>query len=192
MQAALDISYHNIARSQVAEDAIRARVAGLERIDRRISSCRVRVARRAYHVNQLIPPSVRIELRIPGLESVVVAHEPDEHASEYRSPDLQDAIDTAFRLAEQSLHDLKIIHAANLDIAERGDLGFLGEVSEVYPLEDHGYLVKEDGSRLYFHRDAILAGDFDYLVSGTPAFYVEESDADGSSAIKVWIRDTSR
>ncbi len=190
MQTALDISYHNIAKSQAAENANRARVAVLEKIDRRLSSCRVRVARRAYHVNQLIPPAVRIELRIPGLESVVVSHEPDENAQSYRSPDLQEAIDSAFTLAEQSLRDLKIIHATNLDIAERADLGFLGEVCEVYPLQDFGYLVRHDGSRLYFHRDAIVAGDFDYLVSGAQAFYVEDNTADGPIAVKVWVRQT--
>lgn len=190
MQTALDISYHNIGKSQAAENAIRARVAILEKIDRRISACRVRVSRRAYHVNQLIPPALRIELRIPGLESVVVSHEPDENTPGYRSPDLHEAIDSAFTLAEQSLRDLKIMHATNLDIAERGDLGFLGEISEVYPLEDHGYLIRHDGSRLFFHRDAIVAGDFDYLTNGAQAFYVEENTTDGPIAVKVWVRQT--
>jgi len=143
---------------------------------------------------------VRIELRIPGLESVIVSHEPDENPQGYRSPDLQEAIDSAFTLAEQSLRDLKIIHATNLDIAERGDLGFLGEICEVYPLEGHGFLIRHDGSRLirhdgsrlFFHRDAIITGDFDYLVSGAQAFYVEDNTSDGPIAVKVWVRQTDR
>jgi ribosome-associated translation inhibitor RaiA len=189
MQVALSISYHNIGKSQGAENAIRARVARLEKIDRRIASCRVHVSRRAYSINRLIPPSVRIELRIPGSRNLVVSHEPGRDAPANRSPDLHDAIEEAFRLAERSLRDLKIIHATNLDIAERGDLGFLGEVTEVYPLQDYGYLRKIDGSRLYFHRDAIVEGDFDYLVRGAEAYYVEDLSEEEPKAVKIWVRD---
>ena len=47
MQAAVEISYRNVEKSQAADDSIRAHVAYLERIYDRITACRVWVDNRA-------------------------------------------------------------------------------------------------------------------------------------------------
>ena len=61
MQVPLVLTFHNVARSQWAQDEIRARVAELERIYGRLNSCRVRVDQRAESRTGSIPPVVRIE-----------------------------------------------------------------------------------------------------------------------------------
>lgn len=188
MQASVEISYHNIEKSQAAEDAIRAHVAYLERIYDRITACRVWVDRRAGTQRDELLPAVSIELQIPGYTNLVVAHEPASSENHYQSPDLGNAIYKAFRMAERRLLDLKQIREDNERIAQQGDLSFLGQIAEIYPLEDYGYLLNKEGALVYFHRDALIAGDFDYLVRGMDAYYVEETGNTGPLAKKVWVR----
>jgi len=191
VQVPLEISYHNIQKSRAADEAIRAHVADLEEIYDRITSCRVRVDRRNDNEAHSIPPVVRIELGIPGHENVVVAHEPEHLQRKFQSPDIYNAIHEAFRIAERELRDLKQIRETNERIAtQAGDLRFLGQVAEVYPLDDYGYLLNKDGALLYFHRNSILSGDFDYLVRGDEAYYVEEDGDTGPLAKKVWVKDS--
>lgn len=189
MQVALEVSYYNIDDTPAADEVIRAHVERLERNYARIASCRVRVAQRAANDNRARLPAVLIELGITGNRNVVVSHEPGRLERAYPAPDVNNAIHEAFEKAERELRELKKIHEINSLIAGHGgDLGFLGEIAEVYPLQDHGYLLNKDGARLYFHRDAIVQGDFDYLVRGTKAYYVEEKGAAGPLATRIWVR----
>lgn len=189
MQVPLEISYRNIDKSQAAEKIIRAHVAELEEIYDRITSCHVRVDRRADNANHSIPPVVRIELEIPGRKNLVVAHEPDHLQRKYQSPDLNNAINEAFRIAERQLQALKETRKSNGSVqAEGGEERFLGQVAEIYPLQDYGYLLGKEGALLYFHRNAILSGDFDYLVRGVEVHYVEEDGDTGPLAKKVWVK----
>jgi len=191
MQVPLEISYHNIQKSQAAEEEIRAHVAGLEDIYDRITACHVRVDQRADNASHTIPPVVRIELQIPGHKNVVVAHEPDHLQRKYQTPDLTNAISEAFRIAERRLQDLKETRKSNGRVQmEGGEERFLGQVAEMYPLQDYGYLLNKDGALLYFHRNSILSGDFDYLVRGTETYYVEEDGDTGPLAKKVWVKET--
>lgn len=192
MQVPLEISYHNIQKSQAAEEIIRAHVADLEEIYNRITACHVRVDRRADNANHSIPPVVRIELQIPGHKNVVVAHEPDHLQRKFQTPDLSNAINEAFRIAERRLMDLKETRKSNGSVqAEGGEERFAGQVAEIYPLRDYGYLLNKDGALLYFHRNSILSGDFDYFSRGTDVHYVEEDGDTGPLAKKVWLKEQS-
>lgn len=189
MQVALEVSYYNVEDARAVDDIIHAHVEDLERKYARIASCRIRVAQRAANDNRDLLPAVLLELGIAGERKIVVSHQPARADYSY-TPGLDDAIGQAFRKAEEELRQLKKIHEINSLIAGHGgDLGFLGQIVEIYPLQDHGYLLNRDGARLYFHRDAILEGDFDYLVRGTQAHYVEEDGGAGPIATKVWVKN---
>lgn len=192
MQVPLEISYHNIPKSQAAEDEIRAHVADLEEIYDRITACHVRVDQRADNAKHTIPPVVRIELQIPGHNNVVVAHEPGHLQRKFQAPDLSNAINEAFRIAERRLNDLKETRKSNGRVqADGGEERFLGQVAEIYPLRDYGYLLNKDGALLYFHRNAMISGDFDYLVRGSEVHYIEEEGDTGPLAKKVWVKENS-
>ena len=96
MQVPMEIAFHNVARSDWAEDAIRNHVARLEEIYERLITCRVRVDQRADNSNHTIPPVVRIEMSVPGHDDLVVAHEPDHLQRKFQSPGLHNAINEAF------------------------------------------------------------------------------------------------
>ena len=186
MQVALDISYYNVDDEQAADHAIRGYIQYFEAAYERVTSCRVRVAQRAgTNDSQPHLPAVLIELGVTGEKAIIVKHEPFDYVS-----NVSDAIYQAFAKAEQQLKDLKQIHQTNSQMAAKADLSFLGRVLEIYPLENYGYLLNKDGKRLYFHREAVVEGDFDYLTHGNEAYYIEDLSTAAPRASKIWIKET--
>ncbi len=189
LQVPLEIAFHNIESSERAEQEIRARVSELERIYDRLVSCRVRIDQRAKNVTGTIPPVVRIELGIPGRGDVVVTHEPDHLLRKYRHPDLHKAITEAFRIAERRLLDIK----QQRDDREKApahdsESQSLGQIAEVTPEQDFGFLVTKEGGLLYFHRNSVLSGDFDHLSRGDEVHYNEDVGDTGPIATKVRVK----
>ena len=189
MQVPLEISFHNIKSAQWAEALIRARIAELEEIYGRLMSCRVRVDQRAKNTAGTIPPVVRIELGIPGHNDLVVSHEPEHLERKFKRPDLRNAIHEAFRIAERRLRDLKEQRERRTKEPHH-DSGnqALGQVAELVPERDQGFLMTNEGGLLYFHRNAILTGDFDKLRRGDAVYYVEDVGDTGPLATKVWVK----
>jgi ribosomal subunit interface protein len=191
MQVPLEIAFHHVARSESIEDEIRDRVAKLERLYRRMTSCRVHVDQRARNKNDTVPPVVRIEIGIPGRKDLVVSHEPDRLQRRFQTPDLRNAINDAFAIAERRLVELKNrrqrrTKQARHDIANQS----LGEVVDILPAEDHGFILTREGSTLYFHRNALLSGDFDDIRPGDLVHYVEHVGDTGPIAAKVRLKNS--
>jgi ribosome-associated translation inhibitor RaiA/cold shock CspA family protein len=189
MQVPLEIAFHNVESSAWAEDEIRARVAKLEKLHERMTSCRVRVDQRANNSNGTIPPVVHIEIGIPGRADIVVSHEPDHLQRKFQAPDLHNAINEAFRIAERRLTQYKDqlqdrATAAGHDAANI----YLGQVAEITPAKDFGFLLTASGGLLYFHRNSMLSGDFDRIRVGAEVHYVEDVGDTGPIATKVRVK----
>jgi ribosome-associated translation inhibitor RaiA/cold shock CspA family protein len=189
MQIPAEIAFHNIQHSDWAEEAIREKIARLEKLFDRLVTCRVRVERRASNANNSIPPVVRIEIGIPGHKDIVVSHEPEHLQQKFSDPDMRIAINEAFRIAERQLLDfkeqLKGKTKAPLSDAQNQ---FLGQVAELAPERDHGFLLTKEGGLLYFHRNSLLTGDFDALKRGDHVHYVEDHGDTGPTAVKVRVK----
>jgi ribosome-associated translation inhibitor RaiA/cold shock CspA family protein len=189
LQVPLEIGFHNIESSDWAENEIRSRVAKLEKLYERLVSCRVRVDQRANNSNGTIPPVVRIELGIPGRKDLVVSHEPDHLQRKFQAPDLHNAINEAFRIAEDRLAELKDKRDGRTkEGLHDAENQFLGQVAELTPEEDFGFLMTKEGGLLYFHRNSVLAGDFAALERGDEVYYVEDMGDTGPTASKVWVK----
>ena len=190
MQVPLEVSFHNTESSKWAENEILTRVAELEEIYGRLTSCRVRVDQRAENRNGTIPPVVRIELGIPGHNDLVVSHEPEHLQQKFQRPDLHNAIHEAFRIAERRLRDLKEQREGRTkEPLHDSENQSLGQVVELAPDSDHGFLLTKEGGLLYFHRNAVLTGDFDKLDRGDELYYVEDVGDSGPIATKVKADD---
>ena len=189
LQVPLEIAFHNIESSAWAEQEIRARVADLEKLYDRLTSCRVRIDQRAKDRIGTIPPVVHIELGIPGRSDLVVSHEPDHLLRKYRHPDLHKAINEAFRIAARQLVDLKGQRDGRSKDAHH-DAGnqSLGQVAEITPEQDFGFLMTKEGGLLYFHRNSLLNGDFDRLERGDEVHYNEDMGDTGPIATKVRVK----
>ena len=186
----VEIAFHRIDNSAAVEEEIRARIGDLEKIYDRMTACRVRVDQRASNTNGTIPPVVRIELGIPGSKDLVVSHEPEHLQRKFQRPDLQNAINEAFRKAERQLIDLKTSRDGRTkDVHHDTPNQLLGQVTEINTDDDFGFLLTASGGLLYFHRNSMLSGDFDALSRGDPVFYVEDVGDTGPIATKVRVRN---
>jgi ribosome-associated translation inhibitor RaiA len=189
LQVPLEISFHNMEHFDWAEEEIRKRVHALETIYDRLVSCRVRVDHRASNSSDTIPPVVRIEMGIPGRKDLVVSHEPEHLQQRYQRPDLHRAINEAFRIAERQLRAYKDKTTDyTKELRHEAEQRNLGQVTELVPERDCGFLITKEGSLLYFHRNSLLNGDFDALKLREEVYYVEAVGDTGPIATKVWVK----
>lgn len=190
MQVPVEIAFRNIDKSEWAENVIREHVAHLEEIYGRLTGCRVRVEQRADNANHTIPPVVRIEMGIPGRKDLVVAHEPEHLQRRFQAPDLRNAIHEAFRIAERRLGDLKDTRADHTAATgHEAAHEYSGQVAELTPERDFGFIMTKEGGLLYFHRNSMLSGDFDSLTRGREVSYVEAVGDTGPIATKVRVKE---
>jgi ribosomal subunit interface protein len=190
MQIPVEIAFHNIQHSDWAEQAIREKIARLEKLFDRLVTCRVRVEKRANNSNSIsIPPVVRIEIGVPGHKDLVVSHEPEHLQQKFSDPDMRIAINEAFRIAERQLLDFKEqLKGKTKAPYSDAQNQFLGQVAELAPDRDHGFLLTKEGGLLYFHRNSLLTGDFDALKRGDAVHYVEDHGDTGPTAVKVRVK----
>lgn len=186
MDVPLQIAFHKVEQTAWAEGEIRARVAKLQKIYDRIIGCRVTIDQRAEGSNGSVPPVVRIEISLPGTAPLMVTHEPERLQRKFQRPEMDNAIHEAFSLAERRLIELKGRRGARTKAPHHdGQNQFLGQVVEMHPDNDHGFIMTKEGGLLYFHRNAVLVGDFDALKRGDDVHYVEEMGDTGPLATKV-------
>lgn len=188
MQIPAEIAFHNIESSASAEDAIRDHIDRLERIFDRLTTCRVRVDQRNQNENGTIPPVVHIELSVPGHKDIVIAHEAGHLQRKFQVPDLRNAINEAFRIAELRLSKFKdkLVDHATTQTHEAVN-EFRGQVAELKPDKDFGYIMTKEGGLLYFHRNSLLIGTFGSLKRGDEVTYVEGEGDTGPTASKVRV-----
>lgn len=190
MQVQTDIAFLHVARSDWADAQIRDNIAALAQIYARMTFCRVRVEQRADNSTHTVPPVVRIEIGIPGRKDIVVSHEPDRLQRKFQHPDLHNAITEAFRIAAAQLTEVKRKLADHKGAARHdGANEFSGQIAEIAEGEDSGFVMTGAGGLLYFHRSALIVGDFDKLRRGDEVAYVEGVGDAGPIALKVRVKD---
>jgi ribosome-associated translation inhibitor RaiA len=99
MRIPVQITYRDMSSSPAIERAIHEKIAELERVHDRITSCRVMVESPHHHQRKGRLFHVRVDLTIPGNE-VVVGRSPSEHRAH---EDFAVALRDAFRAARRAL-----------------------------------------------------------------------------------------
>lgn len=100
------IVFHNMKPSAALEADIVRRVAKLEKLYGRLTSCRVAVEKRHRQHRTGNVPEVHIEIAAPG-GLIVVSHEPHHVSERHRKPTPRNAIHDAFKTAEERLKEFK-------------------------------------------------------------------------------------
>ena len=183
MEEPLEITFHNLEPSVAVEAEIRERFAKLERLYDRVTACRISVE--ALHKQHRTGNvyEVHIDLLVPGAE-LAVSRQPKKAKERYANPDVYTSIRDAFAAAERQLKKFK---RQLREDEQPQDPMFQGQVAEMHPDEDWGYLLTKEGALLYFHRNALLGGDFDGLRRGDVVHYIEAAGETGPTAVKVWL-----
>ena len=182
MDEPLEIVFHNLERSAAVEAAIRERFAKLAKRYDRLTHCRVSVEalHRQHRTGNLF--EVHIDMLVPGAE-LAVSRQPQKAKERYANPDVYTSIKDAFAAAERRLKRFKRQKREDL---QPQVLLFQGQVAEMHPDQDWGYLLTKEGALLYFHRNAMMNGDFDALQQGAVVRYLEAAGETGPTAVKVW------
>lgn len=183
MDIPIEIVFHNMPSSETVEAEIRDRVDKLDRLYEHLTGCRVSVEQlhRRHQTGNLY--DIHIELRVPGSE-LAVTREPHRARERFADPDLGVALRDAFRTAERRLLDYK--RRQHGEVKLHDDELAAGQVSQLYPDEDHGFLLTPAGSQLYFHRNSLVNRNFDTLQVGNKVHFVETVGDTGPIASKVW------
>ena len=182
MDRPLDIAFHNMMPSPAIEAEIRKHVDKLERRFGRLVGCRVSVERphRQHQKGNLF--EVHINLSLPGRE-LTVSRKPPKAKERYANPDIHVSIREAFDTAERQLELFKG-HVRD-DTSTPNASALAGQVTLIEPGVDHGFILTNTGTQLYFHRDSVTNGRFEGLKEGDLVHYVEEQGDAGPVAAKV-------
>ncbi len=182
MEEPLEIAFHNLEPSEALEAEIRERFAKLEKLYDRMTACRISVE--ALHKQHRTGNvyEVHIDMLVPGGE-LVVSRQPKKTKERFQNPDVYTSIREAFRAAERQLIDYK--RQLSGEVKTHEPL-FQGQVAEMHPEEDYGYLLTAEGALLYFNRSAVLNGDFDQFERGDVVHYIQADGESGPTAVKVW------
>jgi len=181
MKIPLEITFHNLPSSEWVETEIREQVQKLEKLYPRLVGCRVSVE--APHKRGGDICDIHIELRLPG-GTVMVNREPHRAKERRANPTVATILRDAFVAAERQLKDYKRRQAG--DVKTREPM-FQGQVSQLDPAQDHGFILTNEGTQLYFHRNSLLDGDFAKLKRGDAVHYIASDGDTGPTASKVWV-----
>jgi cold shock CspA family protein/ribosome-associated translation inhibitor RaiA len=186
MERPLDIGFHNMEPSAAIETEIRQRVEKLERRYSNLIGCRVTVEalhnqHRTGNVHE-----VHIVLSVPGRD-LAVSREPHRAKERYANPNMHAILRDAFEAAERQLESYK--GARRVVTSGPSGSAVTGQVTQLLPGEDHGFILNNLGTQLYFHRDSVTNGSFDDLRVGQAVHYVEEEGDAGPVATKVRVAE---
>ena len=192
------ITFRGIAHSDPFEADIRRRIVKLTRYYPRIMGCRVLVEFAQRHHERGNRFHVRIDLTVPTGE-LVIAHDGSVHAT---AKDLQAtrprqrvepgperkhaavAVREAFDIARRRLQDFGRRQRGTVKIPSKQPQG---RVSQLFPIDEYGYIEAPDGHEVYFQKGSVLKDAFDRLAVGSRVAFVEEAGNQGPQASTVRI-----
>ncbi|MEI9986249.1 MAG: HPF/RaiA family ribosome-associated protein [Aliidongia sp.] len=184
MDRPLEISFHNMDVSEALDSEIRSLADRLETRFDHLIGCRVVVEKLQNRHRNGNAFDVHIVMKVPGQE-LAVSHEQQKAGVKYSHPDALGAVRDALSAAERRLIDFK--QRLRSDTSKPTASAVSGQIALIEPGADHGFILSNTGSQLYFHRDSVTDGRFEDLRQGASVHYVEEAGDVGPTAAKVRI-----
>ncbi len=180
MQTPVEITWHNMAPVRHVETRVKQRVARLEKFFGRITRCHVVVEAPHQRHRQGNRYEVRVEVTVPGGELSVNRGPGDDEAH----IDVLVAVRDAFDAMERKLGRWKDQHTGRPE-EQAGPLQ--GRIAEIDHDRGCGQIAAADGRLIYFHRNAVVAGDFGEMREGDTVELVVDrgQDAQGAHASTV-------
>ena len=180
MQVPLDITFENgLEPSAALQARIEREAAKLERFCDRITSCHVALVGRSGKRRHGDLFRVRLRLTVPGRADIIVDRNPDaDHAHE----DPYVAVRDAFNAARRRLQD----HVRRFSAAvKHHEAQPHGRIARLFP--DYGFIEAADGQEIYFHRNAVVNGDFAKMHVGAEVRFTESQGEKGPQASTVHV-----
>jgi ribosome-associated translation inhibitor RaiA/cold shock CspA family protein len=176
----LQITFHNLQRSDAVEAKIRTRAKALEKYCDAIIGCRVAVEVPHHHQHSGNWFLVRVEVTVP--DDKLIAHpKPDTHDA---YADVHVAIRDAFDTMRRQLEDYERRRRRQVKAHE---IPPHGRIAELHADQDYGRIETPDGRLVYFHRNSVVGADFDALQIGVEVRFNEEMGERGPQASTVHV-----
>ncbi|MFA6970493.1 MAG: ribosome-associated translation inhibitor RaiA [Gallionella sp.] len=175
MKIPMQITLRNVDHSDALEAHIREKAKKLESFFEHIVSCRVVVDMPHNHKHQGKPFNIRIDIGVPGREIVVNR---DRHEDVYVA--LRDAFDATRRQLDDYVQRMR-------GETKHHQAEYVGEVVRLFPEDGCGFILRDNGDELYFHRDNVVSPTFGQLNVGDEVKFIEELAAEGPQAKRVSI-----
>lgn len=183
VQGPIEITFKGVRKTQELEDLIRRKITKLERMSRRVVSCRVTVERPQKHQERGNPYQVRIDVTVPPSHELVSKQSASE--GDMHDP-LETVITRTFDAAERQLKDLT--ERQRGDVKTHPQQQQMGIVQQMFGDQGYGFIKTVDtGEDVYFHRNSVLHGDFARLTVGTGVRFAAELGEKGLQASSVEI-----
>jgi ribosomal subunit interface protein len=176
----LHVAYEGGLESSPALQArVEREARKLERFSDRITACRVALIGRSGNRRRGDLFQVRIQIVTAGRAEVVADRNPGaDHAHE----DPYVAIRDAFNAVRRQLQD----HARRFEgKVKHHETPPHGRVARIFPEEGYGFIETPDGREIYFHRNAVVNGDFQRLAAGSEVRFTESEGDEGAQASTV-------
>lgn len=159
METQLEIAWHGLQSRPGLEAQIGQRVARLERLAGRLTSCRVAIT--APHQRHRIGNryDVRVEARAPS--AVFMADREPGDAGAHES--LHVAVRDAFDAIERQVKRWNEAHGGRPEVHA---VPLRGRIDNFDPERDGGQILLTDGRLVYFHRNSVAEGRYEALSSG--------------------------
>lgn len=163
MQVPIEISFHNMDRSEAMEARVQSRLARLEKMTDSLISCRV-VLEAVGKQPLGSPLSISIRLGLPG-KDIVVKKEQRRHEMK---GDAYQVIGVAFDIVERQIEEhLRI----NRHDVKAHDGPTYARIVKLYPEQDYGFIETPVHTNVYFHSDVVADRSFDTLEVGHEVLY---------------------
>lgn len=183
MQIPLQITFEGgLETSEALQKRIEREAQKLERFHDRITSCRVAIIGRPGRRRHGDLYAVRLQISVPGQGDVVIDRNPPvDHAHEDAFVTVRDA----FNAARRRLQDHRRRMQGQVKVHEAPPLG---RVAKLFKDQGYGFIESGDGREIYFHRNALVNGDFERLSPGTEVRFVETEGEKGPQASTVHLQ----
>lgn len=168
----LKIQYLGFAESNAVSAVVWDYVENLEKFYNQIMSCHVIISypHRKQHKGGIY--HVKIRMHMVGAD-IIIDKEPEmNHAHE----DVYVAIRDAFDAAKRKVEDLVRIRSGRIKEPVRP---MHARIVRLLEGEECGFVLSEDHREIYFHRNALVNGDFDKLKVGQEVRFSEGMGENG-------------
>lgn len=183
MDVPIEISYHDVRKTDNLDNLVREKAARLDKFHDHITSCSVAVELEQNPHETANMYRVRINLRVPPGHELVVNEKSEQ---DDQRVGLEAVIRRAFGKMEKQLKTLK--EKQHEKVKEHPAQAVQGIVKELHPDEDYGFIQNvEDGRDIYFHRNSVHNDEYDRLEVGTGVRFDHELGDKGFQATFVQI-----
>lgn len=181
MESPLEVTFRNLPHTPELERLIGEEVDRLHRFAAGIVGTRVALEQEHEQASGS-PYRIRLEVTLPPHKDLVVTRNPGDYP---HNATLDSVIRNTFHVMERRIK--RAAQKRRGEVKDHASTEQRALVVRAFPEKGYGFLKTTGGRELYFHRNSVLHGDFDRLVTGTEVRFVEGMGEDGPQASTVQI-----